>query len=339
MYNELNFAAKNYLLRELNKIFYKKYKDKSLLKRCYNELNLLYENHVLFIIEYLYKFKQEKKDASFYFRGMINNLFILYVLGLNSVDSIKYNLSYELYFDETLDVYLNNYNTSDFIEYLTRNGNEFHIVKGKTGTDITEDNNYLVIPYGWEDDKILFKFNHENIMETVEDYHKYSFTYLTIKISDKYFLDCYDNVDLINCINTPNEKEIADIIKPKSLEDYIKVKGIAHSVKCWKNNQDVLFISNKLNINTLITSRDDIYDYLIKRNIDKDLAVDIIKIICRHNDKTSYIWKEYLKIMRDNGCEEIFINVIIKLLSINGRGEAISECLFILDKNNYIDID
>ena len=220
MYNELNFDAKNYLLKELNNIFYKKYGDKKLLKRCYKELNLLYENNVLFIIKYLYKFKKEKKDVSYYFNGMINNLFVLYVLGLNKVDPIKYNLSYELYFDETLDVCLNNYNTSDFIEYLTKNNNGFHIVKGKTNNKLNEDNNYLLIPYGYEDKKMLFNLNEESIMETKEDYHKYSFTYLTIKISNKYFLDGYDKLDLINCINTPNEKEISDTIKPKSLEDY-----------------------------------------------------------------------------------------------------------------------
>ena len=335
MYDEYNFDAKNYLLKELNKIFYKKYNDKNLLKRCYNELNLLYENDVLFIIEYLYKFKKEKKDVSYYFNGMVNNLFVLYVLGLNVVNPIKYDLSYELYFDETLDVYLNNYNTYDFINYLIKKNNGFHIVKGKNDTDINEDNNYLVIPYGWENDEILFRINHEFIMETVEDCNKYKSTYLTIKLSDKFFLDGYDKVDLINCINTRDEIKIFDIVKPKSLEDYIKVKSIAHSVKCWKNNQDILFTNNKLNVNTLITNRDDIYDYLIKHNIDKDLAIDIIKIICRHNDKTSYIWKEYLKIMEDNGCEEIFIKVITNLISIHGRGEAISECLFVLDKDNY----
>ena len=90
MYDEYNFDAKNYLLKELNKIFYKKYDDKNLLKRCYKELNLLYENDVLFITEYLYKFKKEKKDVSYYFNGMVNNLFVLYVLGLNVVNPIKY---------------------------------------------------------------------------------------------------------------------------------------------------------------------------------------------------------------------------------------------------------
>ncbi len=339
MYNELNFDSKNYLLKELNKIFYKKYNDKNLLKRCYSEINLLYENDVLFIIEYLYKFKKEKKDVSYYFKGMINNLFVLYVLGLNVVNPIKYNLSYELYFDETLDVYLNNFDTYDFINYLIKNNNGFHIVKGKTNPGINEDNNYLLIPYGCKDDEILFKFNHESIMEIVEDYNKYKFTYLTIKLSNKYFLSGYDKVDLINCINTQDEIKIFDTIKPKSLEDYIKVKNIAHSVKCWKNNQDILFNSNKLNINNLITSRDDIYDYLIKHNIDKVVAIDIIKIICRHNAKTSYIWKEYLKIMKDNSCEEVFIKVITNLISIHGRGEAISECLFVLDKNNYLGIN
>ena len=34
MYREINLEAKNYLVKELNEIFYKKYNDKKLLYRC-----------------------------------------------------------------------------------------------------------------------------------------------------------------------------------------------------------------------------------------------------------------------------------------------------------------
>ena len=338
MYNEINFDAKNYLLKELLHIFNEKYDDKNLLDRCYKELNILYENNVLFIIEYLYKYKNENKDTKYFFKGMINNLFILYVLGLNDVDQVKYNLSYELYFDETINVSLINQSALEFVEYLSRYGKDFQIIKGKTDRDIHDNDTYLLIPATYEDSNMLLKFNNDGVLETVEDYHQYSLTYLTIKIDEKPLLLDSDKVSLKNVITTPDDIKIASILNPKTLDDYIKVKSIAHSVRCFKNNQDKLIRENKIDINTLITSRDDIYDYLINHSINKFIAVDIVKSLCRHKDFNSYLWGKYFQLMRENGCEEIFIEIITKLISIHGRGEAVSECLKYLDKNNIKEV-
>ena len=53
MYDELNFDAKNYLLKELNDVYYKKYNDKNLLKRLVMAENKIYEGFKTALLEYI----------------------------------------------------------------------------------------------------------------------------------------------------------------------------------------------------------------------------------------------------------------------------------------------
>ena len=51
--------------------------------------------------------------------------------------------------------------------------------------------------------------------------------------------------------------------------------------------------------------------------------------------KSNELWQKYVDIMKEHNCSDMFINIISKVLYIFGRGQAISECLYALDKNNY----
>ena len=332
MYREINLEAKNYLVKELNEIFYKKYNDKKLLYRCYKEINMLYDKNVLFIIARLYKYKEDDESVSFYFKGMINNLFVLYVLGLSNVDPIKYNLSCDLYLDEYLSFSILNEPLSYFIRYLNKNDYaKFIHLKNKYNQ---EDNKYLIIPEYYELENMQLIFNSDGLLETDIEYSPY---YLMVQIEEKDYLIEDNKGELVNILSTPDDLKIANVLKPKTLDDYIKVKSIAYSVKLWKDNQDELYKQNKLTINDLITSIDDVYDYLIKHSVDKDIAIDIVRIV-KQCLATTDVWNEYVKIMKENNCDDTFINIISRAIAIHGRGEAISECLFVLDKNNYMEL-
>ena len=43
--------------------------------------------------------------------------------------------------------------------------------------------------------------------------------------------------------------------------------------------------------------------------------------------------------MKKNNCEDKFIEILSKILFIFDRGQAVSECLYALDKTNYYDIE
>ena len=97
-YEELNDDSRDYFLVLLAK----KVKDEEVLKRCKKEVDLLYDKGLLFILEFLHKYKKSNEQVSFHFRGMANNLLLLYVFGMSNVDPIKYNLPCELFTDKTL---------------------------------------------------------------------------------------------------------------------------------------------------------------------------------------------------------------------------------------------
>lgn len=334
MYREINIEAKNYLLRELNEAFDKKYDDKKLLYRCYKEINMLFDKNVLFIIEQLYRYKKEYNDVSFYFEGMINNLLVLYVFGLSNVDPIKYNLDSELYLDDYLSFKILNDPISCFIRSLNKN-DSFKFIHLKNKYNPEDDSKYLIIPEYYELENMELIFNSDGLLETYSEYRPY---YLMVQIKEKDYLVDSNKAELVNSLSTPDDLKIANVLKPKTIEEYIKVKSLAHSVKLWKDNQDELYKQGKLTTNDLITSVDDIFDYLVKHEVDKDIAIDIIRTLKQHLGNSSYVWNEYVKIMKEHNCDDTFIKILNKLIAVYGRGEAISECLFVLDEDNYLEL-
>lgn len=343
MYDELNLRAKEYLIKVFKRNYIKMYDNGKLVKRCFKEIDLLYNKKLLFIIEYLYKYKEENSNVSYHFRGMINNLLVLYVLGLTKVDPIEYNLPYELFNDKTINVDLINGSKLDLVCFLEKHTEYFKVISGSHELeDIEEinallDNHYLLIPSINIPKDILLKYNDSGVLETIDDYGKYKDKYITIRIDEKPPITNTTKVCLDNILTNNFEKEIADILKPKTMNDYIKVKSISHGTDCWNFNQSKLVEKSKINFDNLLATREDVYEYLIEHKVDKKVVLEIIRILCKGCiNKSKYGWDKYVKIMNDHNCDDIFIDILSKILFIFGRGQAVSECLFVLDENNYI---
>lgn len=345
-YEDLNLSAKDYLIDELDKIYYEKYNEEAILKRCHNEINLFDEKGYLFIIEILHKFKKENKNIYYHFRGMINNSLLLYVLGLSKVNPLEYNLPYELITDRTINVDLVGIDVVSLVDFISKNYyDKLRIVAGSyekceiEERNQLEENHYLFIPTLYEEKKdITFRLNINNIFETVENYGNFTNDYISVRFGEKYYLFDYDKVDIENVLNIDFEKDIASILKPKTISDYIKVKSVGHGTSVWRNNQEYLVKEEKININNLIATREDILEYLLDHSIDKEMALEILNYIYR-NKWNNYpnLWDKYVKIMKEHNCEDIFIDIFSKIEFIFGRGQAVSECLFVLDKENYIE--
>lgn len=343
-YEDLNLSAKEYLIQELDEIC----NDSKLLKRCYKEINILFDKGLLFIIRYLYDFKKENNHISYHFRGMANNLLLLYILDISKVDPIKYNLPYELFTDKRIDVDLINGHVVSLLRYFNKCSEYVKIVSGSFEKDeeieeinVLQENHYLFIPFSSVRTKdianITFKLNRDFVLETVEDYRIYKDTFLFIRIDEKCLLYDCDEIKIENVLDKTFELEVAAILKPKTVNDYIKIKSLSHGSNVWKLNQDELFKEGKININNLIATREDIFEYLLAHSVDRDIAIDIINYLLRgYKRVSSYVWQKYEKIMKENKCDDMFIQILSKILFIFGRGQAVSECLFVLDEDNYL---
>lgn len=51
--------------------------------------------------------------------------------------------------------------------------------------------------------------------------------------------------------------------------------------------------------------------------------------------KSNELWQRYIDIMIEHDCDDVFMDVLSKILYISGRGQAVSECIFAIDESNY----
>lgn len=189
-YKELNDEAKKYLLEELYEIT----NDREALKRCEKEIDLLYENAYLFMIEYLYIFKHDNfYTVDYQFNGLEDQLLLLYTLGLSKTKPLNNDLS-KLNIVE-FHVSFRGVLPTEFINTIhVCNGGEFKLFKGSFNKTNNEeennnlDNHYIIIPSYALPYNITFKYDINeppeiDILSTVEDYRNYKEDYLMVKLT------------------------------------------------------------------------------------------------------------------------------------------------------------
>ena len=342
MYDEINIDAKKYLIPIIHEKCMEKYKGKEdILERCYAELNLLYKNNMLFIIEYLYKYKLCNKEVKYYFNGSFNNLLLLYLLDLGNVDPLKYNLSYELFGIKTLEIDIANGISLDFLNYLEHKCEDIKIVLKKYKKiydEYLESDNYYILPTNALPDDMELRFNEDGLLETYDTNGFYEDMYLTIRVKEKSLIYDFEKIGIENAIDNTYEGNLQKILKPKSFDDYVKIKCLAHSTHCWKENQEYLVKDGKLDIKNIISNREDIYDYLAEHKVPKYYIKEIIDLV-RKGSFNNSLGNFYKEILLKYNCSKDFIGILEKILYLTNRGEGISKCLYFLDKSNYLLMD
>ncbi len=182
---------------------------------------------------------------------------------------------------------------------------------------------------------MTFKLNEFSQFETVEDYHLYTDEYLTIRLDDKILIR-EKKVDLKYAMHTEFEIELSKQLKPKTIDDYVRIISLAHGTRVWKESQDELFKDGKIGIHSVISNREDVYEYLIQHSIEHNVAIDIVKQMSKvRTSSSNKLCMKYVDIMKEHNCDEMFIDTVSKILYIFGRGQTVSECLYALDEMNY----
>lgn len=316
-----------------------KVKDKNNLDRCKNELKLLYETGSLFIIEALYLYKKKNKHIKYFFKRTFNNLLILYLLKLNAVDPIKYNLPYYFFNENKLDVAIINEPSIIFICYELGKKDSFKVIAGNFQEEDIEDvpfllDHYIFIPYYIHPLDMQFKLRN-SMFETVEDFRNYKNEYLIARISE---IEPFVNLDIKieNAFTSEFELMLKEKLKPKTFNDYVKIISLAHGTNVWSDNQDKLFEKGKINIKNIISNREDIYELLLDHSIDEKTALRMCKVLFFPKKNKNYEWKECIKIMNDHNIDDMYIDIFCRLNYIAPRGQYVNECLIALDKKNYV---
>lgn len=311
IYKQYNDSAMAYLKEEL----LKKTDDTTVIARCIEELNTLYKNNQILVIEMLYKFKLNNPKTTYYYRGMVNNLLVLYTLGLSIVDPIKYNLPYELYKEADTDRVMfidTSCRYTLLMKYIKKEYSDLDVFYGnyKKGDNrvgnAVRRKHFIITPKS-----IAF--------DNSRTYDEYTDKYIVIRLDKK-----------SKYRRSREERKLNKKLRAKTTEEFAKVISMIHSVSVWDNNQDEIYESEIISLDNLIATREDIYEYLLERSIDKTTAIDIVKYIYTHSSnkkRNSSVWNNYVKLMKDKGCTDTYIEVFTTIDYIFGRGQAISQIL------------
>lgn len=381
-YKILNDKSKEKMLEIINKLFGEN--DKDLFDRCLKEIDLLYEQQDLFIIYTLYVMKNRIDiDYKLYFNKTLNNLYLLYVLGISEINPVEYNLPYELYNESEIAFYIDNFDwqvnlLSEFKDVLECEFNEeedifpnddnfeniygvidpmlFELVYGYfkrekakySNINLENDKHYLILPAG-RNEEIPLTINRDLEIETINDYREYSGKVKFVAFHAAYEVDAYYNFN-----NNYWFSDMCSKLNPASSEDYIKIISLGHSTLAWQNNQELLYNKKKISIKDIISNREDLFWYLVKHNIKRNVALEItnfvrkgrafsdLDIINSWNDeemKNKWLnperikqWEKYKKVIKKSNCDDWLIDVCGNTLFLSSRGQAVMEYL-LLNKN------
>lgn len=131
----------------------------------------------------------------------------------------------------------------------------------------------------------------------------------------------YDDLNVEKCylpqFGTNYTNEIIKAVQPKNINDLIKIITVGHGSVVWNNNQEALFKNKTITIKELISSRDDVVDYLIEKGYPKNVSIRIMESIRR--GQFNQVNKNDL-----GDISETFIKVFTKIRYLFPKGYCIA---------------
>ncbi len=68
-------------------------------------------------------------------------------------------------------------------------------------------------------------------------------------------------------------------LRPETFSDYVKIHALCHGTKVWEKNQEEPFLSGNISLRELITTRDDVFQMLIGKGMDRKRAYQMMEAV------------------------------------------------------------
>lgn len=111
-------------------------------------------------------------------------------------------------------------------------------------------------------------------------------------------------------------KNIIEIAKPQKFNDFVCISALSHGTNTWLDNADFLIKSDNKKVDEVISNREDMYNYLCSKGIEKDIAYTITTFVRKgkaSNTKCKEKWNEYKEIMKKHDIPEWYIKSAEKI--------------------------
>ena len=276
---------------------------KNIQERYEYELNSIIENKFENIYMFLYYISKKVKEDNEYFllSGTIGSSFIVYLLEVTDIDTIKYNIQFEV--SREIEGYRRpNFELVFSVKYLS-------IIK-KYIEEILKENNMLADETSAEGLKLYFRENTE--IDFILKLEKLTGINLgIIPLNDKETMKLFKNADTLEIseFGTIYVRNMILETKPADFEDLVKINGLEHGTDVWYDNAQNLINNGTATLKKVIACRDDIMNYLIEQGIDKKIAFNVMESIGKGKVRKNreIRWEEYKEIMKNHNVPDWYI--------------------------------
>ena len=111
-----------------------------------------------------------------------------------------------------------------------------------------------------------------------------------------------------------------DDTKPDKFADLVRISGISHGTDVWLNNAQDYIRSGVATMREVISTRDDIMNYLILKGIENKTAFKIMEDVRKNRP----LKDEQLQVMKDHGVPQWYIDSCIKIQYMFPRAHAVA---------------
>lgn len=145
------------------------------------------------------------------------------------------------------------------------------------------------------------------------------------------------NVSGIPEFDREDALKIMKTIKPQSIDDLIRIVALSHSMDVWEGNGKTLIENGTAVLSEIISTRDDIFLYLLERGFDRKTAFKIAEKVRKGSVASGGCdnWSVWAKEMESHGVPEWYIRSCEKITYLFPRAHAASYVLLALRMAYY----
>ena len=115
-------------------------------------------------------------------------------------------------------------------------------------------------------------------------------------------------------------RQMLDDTKPDKFADLVRISGFSHGTDVWLNNAQDYIRSGTATMREVISTRDDIMNYLILKGIENKTSFQIMEDVRKNRP----LKEEQLTVMKEHGVPDWYIDSCIKIQYMFPRAHAVA---------------
>jgi DNA polymerase-3 subunit alpha (Gram-positive type) len=160
---------------------------------------------------------------------------------------------------------------------------------------------------------------------------------MNVDLTDRKVLSIFNGIEALN-IKDPDYRfthgtyaipefgtsftmQMLDDIKPQRFEDLVRMSGFSHGTDVWLNNAQDYIRSGVATMREVISTRDDIMNFLILNGIDNESSFRIMEEVRKKN---LVLTEEHKQLMKEHGIKDWYIDSCSKIKYMFPRAHAVA---------------